>query len=73
MGRMKDLAVERVDTLIDLICRMEACNDEEILDTWRTLGLPCDKDNLTALLDFVVDEDLYAHTIKTAEEFLVSS
>ena len=72
MSRIKDLVLERVDTLIDLICRMEACNNEEVIDAWCTLGLPCDKDDLTALLDFVVDEDLYAHTIKTAEEFLVS-
>lgn len=70
MSRIKDLIIERENVIIDLIRRMNAYDDGEILDQWCAQGLPYDEDDFDALFDIVVEDDIYEHTIKTAEEFL---
>lgn len=70
MSRIKDLIIDRENVIIDLIRKMNAYDDSEILDRWCAQGLPYDEDDLEALFDIVVEDELYEHTIKTAEEFL---
>lgn len=72
MSRIKELIIERENVIIDLIRRMDAYDSDEILDQWCAQGLPYDEDDFEALFDIVVEDEIYEHTIKTAEEFLAS-
>ena len=70
MSRVKDMIIERENTIIDLIRKMDSYGDEEILDAWIENGLPYDEDDMDILFDIVTDNELYEYTINTAEKFL---
>lgn len=70
MSRVKDMIIERENTIIDLIHQMESYGDDEILDAWCELGLPYYHDDTDILFDIVTDDELYEYTINTAEKFL---
>ena len=67
MSRVKDMIIERENTIIDLMQKMEDIGDEEIFDAWLELGLPIEEEEL---FDIVTDDELYEYTINTAENFL---
>ena len=67
MSRVKDMIIERENTIIELMAKMESYGDDEIWDAWMESGLPVDGDDL---FDIVTDEDLYEYTIAVAEKFL---
>ena len=67
MSRVKDMIIERENTIIDLMRKMENFGDDEIFDAWLELGLPIEEEEL---FDIVTDDELYEYTINTAEKFL---
>jgi hypothetical protein len=70
MSRVKDMIIERENTIIDLIHKMASYDDDEIWDAWCELGLPYDDEDMDILFDIVTDNELYEYTINTAEKFL---
>jgi hypothetical protein len=74
MSRIKDIIIERQNTIIDLIRRLETYEDkddfEEIFNAWIENGLPYDEDDFEELFEIVIDEEIYQYTINTAEKFL---
>lgn len=77
MSRTKDMIIERENTIIDLIRRVDSVTENmtddesnEVWDAWVELGLPYDDEDMDILFDIVTDEDAYAYTIHTAEMFL---
>lgn len=78
MSRTKDIIIERENTIIDLIRRVDCITENmtddesnEVWDAWVELGLPYDDEDMDVLFDIVTDEDVYAYTIHTAEMFLM--
>ena len=71
MSRVKDMIIERENTIIDLIRKMDSYDDEEILDAWIENGLPYDEDDFEVLFDIVTDEELYEYTKAMATKFLM--
>ena len=67
MGRVKDMIIERENTITELMAKMESYGDDEITDAWMQYGLPLGDDDL---FDIVADDELYEYTINTAEKFL---
>ena len=70
MSRVKDMIIERENTIIDLIRKMVNYEDDEIFDAWCELGLPYDDEDMDILFDIVTDNELYEYTVNTAEKFL---
>ena len=77
MSRVKDMIIERENTIIDLIrrldCLTESMTDDEsneVWDAWVENGLPYDDEDMDILFDIVTDDELYQYTINTAEKFL---
>ena len=71
MSRVKDMIIERENTIIELIRKMDSYDDEEILDAWIENGLPYDEDDFEVLFDIVTDEELYEYTKRVATKFLM--
>lgn len=70
MSRIKDIIIDRENTIIDLIHKMASYGDDEIWDAWCEYGLPYDDEDMEILFDIVTDDELYEYTINTAEKFL---
>ena len=70
MSRVKDMIIERENTIIDLIHKMASYDDDEIWDAWCELGLPYDDEDMDILFDIVTDDEVYEYIINTAEKFL---
>ena len=70
MSRVKDMIIERENTIIDLIHKMASYDDDEIWDAWCELGLPYDDEDMDILFDIVTNDEVYEYTINTAENFL---
>ena len=77
MSRVKDMIIERENTIINLIRRLDSATENvtedeatEIWDAWCELGLPYDDEDMDILFDIVTDNEVYDYTIHTAEMFL---
>ena len=78
MSRTKDMIIERENTIIDLIRRVDSVTENmtddesnEVWDAWVELGLPYDDEDMDILFDIVTDNEVYDYTIQTAEMFLM--
>lgn len=77
MSRVKDMIIERENTIIDLIRRVDSVTENmtddeanEVWDAWVENGLPYDDEDMDILFDIVTDDEVYEYTINTAEKFL---
>ena len=77
MSRVKDMIIERENTIIDLIHKIDHITDlldadiaSEVLDAWCEYGLPYDDEDMDILFDIVTDDEVYEYTINTAKRFL---
>lgn len=72
MSRIKELIMDRENQVIELIHKMEAYDDPEIVDAWETLSLPSDADDFDILFDVVTDEERFEYVITQGTEFLTT-
>lgn len=77
MSRVKDMIIEREETIITLIHKVAEITDKvdedtanEIWDAWYEHGLPYDDEDMDILFDIVTDDEVYEYTINTATKFL---
>jgi hypothetical protein len=77
MSRVKDMIIEREETIIALIRRVAEIADKvdedtanEIWDAWYEHGLPYDDEDMDILFDIVTDDEVYEYTVNTATKFL---
>ena len=77
MSRIKEIIIERENTIINLIrcvdCITEKMTDDdadEVWNAWVENGLPFDDEDMDELFDIVTDDELYEYTINTATKFL---
>lgn len=72
MSRIKELIMDRENQVIELIHKMEAYDDPEIVDAWEALSLPSDADDFDILFDVVTDEERFEYVITQGTEFLIA-
>lgn len=77
MSRVKDMIIEREETIITLIHKVAEIADKvdedtanEIWDAWCEYGLPYDDEDMEILFDIVTDDEVYEYTVNTAKQFL---
>lgn len=77
MSKVKDMIIERENTIIDLIRKVDEITDKvdedtanEIWDAWYEYGLPYDDDDMAVLFDIATDDEVYEYTVNTATKFL---
>ena len=77
MSRVKDMIIEREETIIALIHKVAEIADKvdedtatEIWDAWYEWGLPYDDEDMEILFDIVTDDEVYEYVLNTATKFL---
>jgi hypothetical protein len=77
MSRVKDMIIERENTIITLIHRVAEITEKvdedtanEIWDAWYEWGLPYDDEDMEILFDIVTDDEVYEYVLNTATKFL---
>lgn len=77
MSKVKDIIIEREETIIALIHKVAEITDKvdedtanEIWDAWYEWGLPYDDEDMEVLFDIVTDDEVYEYVVNTAKQFL---
>jgi hypothetical protein len=77
MSKVKDMIIERENTIIALIHKVAEITDKvdedtanEIWDAWYEWGLPYDDEDMEILFDIVTDDEVYEYVLNTATKFL---